>query len=97
MENPNGFNTIWKNFGWANQTLSVFTLLTITVYLVSEKKPYILTLIPAQFMTDVCTTYLMVSISAFGLPNAVGYPIGAIVGIVAAVWFFAWKKSYAKV
>lgn len=96
MENPDGFNTIWKYFGWANQTLSVFTLWTITVYLVREKKPYIITLIPALFMTDVCTTFLMVSSSAFGLPNAVGYPIGAIVGIVAAVWFFAWKKSYAK-
>lgn len=96
MENPDGFNTIWKYFGWANQTLSVFTLWTITVYLVREKKPYIITLIPALFMTDVCTTFLMVSSSAFGLPNAVGYPIGAIAGIVAAVWFFAWKKSYAK-
>ena len=96
MENPDGFNTIWKYFGWANQTLSVFTLWTITVYLVREKKPYIITLIPALFMTDVCTTFLMVSSSAFGLPNAVGYPIGAAAGIVAAVWFFAWKKSYAK-
>ena len=96
MENPDGFNTIWKYFGWANQTLSVFTLWTITVYLVREKKPYIITLIPALSMTAVRTTFLPVSSAAFGLPIPVGEPVGAIVGIVAAVWFFAWKKSYAK-
>ena len=27
IQNPDGFNTIWKYFGWANQTLAVFTLL----------------------------------------------------------------------
>lgn len=37
MENPDGFNIIWQYFGWANQTLSVFTLWTITVYLVNRK------------------------------------------------------------
>ena len=26
MENPDGFNVIWQYFGWANQTLAVFTL-----------------------------------------------------------------------
>jgi Carbon starvation protein, predicted membrane protein len=26
ISNPDGFNTIWQYFGWANQTLSVFTL-----------------------------------------------------------------------
>ena len=34
IENPDGFNTIWQYFGWSNQALSVFTLWTMTVYLV---------------------------------------------------------------
>ena len=93
IENPDGFNTIWKYFGWANQTLSVFTLWTITVYLARERKPYVITLVPALFMTDVCTTFLMVSKSAFGLPGSVGYPIGAVAGIVALVWFACWKRT----
>ncbi len=93
IENPDGFNTIWKYFGWANQTLSVFTLWTVTVYLVRKGKPYIITLIPALFMTDVCTTFLMVSKSAFRLSNSVGYPVGAAVGIVALVWFVCWKRT----
>lgn len=50
IQNPDGFNTIWKYFGWANQTLAVFTLWTLTVYLAQEKKAYVLTLVPALFI-----------------------------------------------
>lgn len=97
MENPDGFNTIWQYFGWANQTLSVFALWTITVYLAREKKPYIITLVPALFMTCVCTTFFMVSKTALGLPYTVGYGVGATALVVAAVWFVVWmKKSNCK-
>lgn len=97
MENPDGFNTIWQYFGWANQTLSVFALWTITVYLVRERKPYVITLVPALFMTCVCTTFFMVSKTALGLPYTVGYGIGATALVVAAVWFVVWmKKSNCK-
>ena len=72
IENPDGFNIIWQYFGWANQTLSVFTLWTLTVYLVRQKKPYIITLIPALLMTTVCTTFLFVSKQAFHLPENIG-------------------------
>ncbi|WP_455512880.1 carbon starvation CstA family protein [Leyella stercorea] len=97
MENPDGFNTIWQYFGWANQTLSVFALWTITVYLVRERKPYIITLVPALFMTCVCTTFFMVSKTALGLPYTVGYGVGATALVVAAVWFMVWmKKSNCK-
>ena len=96
MSNPDGFNTVWKYFGWANQTLSVFTLWTVTVYLVHEHKPYVITLIPALFMTCVCTTFLMISKTAFGLPATVSYTIGAASLVVAAVWFFWWKGRRAE-
>ena len=61
IENPDGFNTIWQYFGWSNQALSVFTLWTLTVYLVRNKKPFWFTLVPALFMTWVCATFLFVS------------------------------------
>ena len=41
---------IWRYFAWSNQTLAVFTLWALTVYLVISKKPYIVTLIPALFI-----------------------------------------------
>ena len=92
MENPNGFNIIWQYFGWANQTLAVFTLWTITVYLVQKHKPFYLTLIPALFMTVVCATFLMVSPQAFGLSRSVSYTGSAVVLVMASVWFFAWYQ-----
>lgn len=94
--NPNGFNVIWQYFGWANQALSVFTLWTITVYLVQERKPYIITLIPALFMTTVCSTFLFISKQAFHLPPAVAYGLGAVTLVIAAAWFVVWYRRYKK-
>ena len=96
IANPDGFNTIWKYFGWANQTLSVFTLWTITVYLVRNHKPYVITLIPALFMTCVCSTFFFVSKQAMSLPPCVGYPLGLIVLLTAAVWFCVWLRKWKK-
>ena len=96
MENPDGFNIIWQYFGWANQTLSVFTLWTITVYLVQQKKPFIITLVPALFMTVVCSTFLLVSPQALGLGGTLGYSGSIIILVVALVWFFSWFKKIKK-
>ena len=94
MENPDGFNTIWQYFGWSNQALTVFVLWTLTVYLVRHKKPFFITLIPALFMTTVCSTFLFVSKQAFGLPGEIGYPCGAVCFVVACVWFTMWYRKY---
>lgn len=97
IASPDGFNTIWKYFGWANQTLSVFTLWTVTVYLVRNNKPYVITLIPALFMTCVCSTFLFVSSQAMALPYRVGYPLGIAVLVIAAVWFAVWIRKERKI
>ena len=96
IENPDGFNTIWQYFGWSNQALSVFTLWTLTVYLVRQKKPFWITLIPALFMTTVCSTFLFVSKQAFHLPVCVGYGLGLACLVVAVVWFTVWYKRTIK-
>ena len=93
IDNPDGFNVVWQYFGWANQTLSIFTLWTITVYLTLHHKPYVITLIPAVFMTVVCTSFLVVSKIAFGLPMEVGYVVGGVVALVALTLFFVWKSK----
>lgn len=60
MANQKGFDNIWGYFGWANQTLAVFSLWTVTVYLKRAKKGYywLITCLPAIFMTVVSITYL---------------------------------------
>ena len=96
VENPDGFNTIWQYFGWSNQTLSVFTLWTLTVYLAREKKPYWVTLIPALFMTTVCSTYLFISKQALQLPEPLAYSLGGLCLLIAIVWFFLWLRKYQR-
>lgn len=63
LSNEDSFNAIWGYFGWANQTLASFTLWTITAFLLKERKKfyYLITLLPAIFMTSVSITYLLIS------------------------------------
>lgn len=93
MESPDGFNTIWQWFGWANQTLAVITLWTITVYLVLVRKAYWATLIPALFMTMVCTTYIFISPKALGLDHRLSYALGGVATVAAAIAFAVWFRK----
>ena len=90
LRDANGFNMIWRYFAWANQTLAVFTLWAITVFLAVSKKPYIITLIPALFMTCVCSTYICIAPEGLGLSHTVSYGVGIACVMVATVWFYIW-------
>ena len=96
INDANGFRTIWQYFGWSNQTLSVIMLWTVTVYLVREKKAFIITLIPALFMTTVCSTYLFISKQAFHLPESIAYSLGGLCFLIALVWFILWYRKETK-
>ena len=95
MENPNGFNVLWQYFGWSNQALSVFTLWMITVYLARNRKAYIITLIPAVFMTVVCTSFLVASPQAFGLSELIPWTVLVVI-LISVVWFALWLKKDRK-
>ena len=87
MTDKEGFNTIWSWFGWSNQTLSVFTLWAITVYLIRKKKLFVITLVPALFMTTVCTTFLASRISG----SSVDAEVVAVVSLMISLgWFLVW-------
>ncbi len=70
VANADGFNIIWRYFGWANQTLAVFALWTATVYLVKHKGGawYLMTMLPAAFMTAVTVTFICIDKIGFHLP-----------------------------
>ena len=91
-----GFDMIWRYFAWCNQTLAVFTLWALTVYLAGAKKLYIVTLIPALFMTAVCSTYIFVAPEGLGLGVGISQTIGAIVTVLSLVFFIIWKRKIAK-
>ncbi len=96
MNDKEGFNMIWSWFGWSNQTLSVFMLWAITVYLVQQKKPYVITLIPAIFMTVVCVTFLL-SEQMFKLSVGMTWGIAAVTLIASLVWFCLWLKKNGRI
>ena len=85
ISDANGFNTIWRYFGWANQTLAVFTLWAVTVYLLKNKKGlrYLISGIPAGFMTAVCITFILVDKVGFGVNAAAAPWIGLTVFAVS--------------
>lgn len=60
------YQALWRYFAWCNQVLAVFTLWTLTVYLARKEKTYLITLIPALFMTAVTTTYIFYAPEGLG-------------------------------
>ena len=70
VADEDGFNVIWRYFGWMNQTLGCFTLWVLTAWLVRSRKNlhFLITMIPATFMTAVCISYILVDKTGFGLP-----------------------------
>jgi len=95
IANSEGFDTIWRYFGWANQTLACFTLWMISVFLVqSHKKPYFLmSLVPAAFMTAICVTYISTAKIGFNLPVSWNVAIFCTIFTVSLVLFFLWKNK----
>ena len=92
MGSPDSFNVLWQFFGWSNQTLSVFTFWMLTVYLVRAHKPYVMTLIPALFMTVICTLFLLVSPQAFNLGEGITMYAVPAIAAVALIWFVLWYR-----
>lgn len=91
LKDAAGFDIIWRYFAWSNQTLSVFTLWAITAYLVMANKNYWITLLPALFMTCVCSTYLCIAPEGLRLSHPLSYAIGLACVLVAIIWFVIWK------
>lgn len=81
--NPAEFAVVWRYFAWLNQTLAVVTLWACTVYLRRHHRPYIITLLPALFMTAVSVSFLLVapaSQGGLGLLDGDLLPIGLGLG-----------------
>lgn len=60
------YESLWRYFAWSNQMLAVFTLWALTVYLARNRKLYMITLVPALFMTAVTMTYIFFAPEGFG-------------------------------
>ena len=88
------FSVLWRYFAWCNQTLAVFTLWAITVYLARHKKLYLITLIPAMFMTAVSVSYILFAPTPEGF--GLSYPIAVGAGVAMAIIFLGLFCFYMK-
>lgn len=97
------YEVLWRYFAWCNQTLSVFTLWAITVWLARSHKNYLISMIPAMFMTMVCSTYIVYAPEGLGsvliplIGNGGAYICAIIAGAALTVsltyMFFRYKRS----
>ena len=76
------FDVVWRYFAWTNQALATVVLWCIVVYLHMEKRNYWVALIPAIFMTYICSSFVFVSNQFVGM-GAV--PMAYVWGGVATI------------
>ena len=94
--NPSGFGTVWQYVAWGTQLMAAVTLWVCTVYLTREHKCYMLTLIPALFMTMVVSAFFLVSPTTLGLPYMPSIIASAIVTLAALARFVWWMRVEKK-
>lgn len=89
------FMVLWRYFAWCNQTLAVFTLWAVTVYLARHGKAYVITLFPAAFMTVVSVSYILFARrpEGFGLDLGIAVGAGCAVAVVFTVMFGAYLRG----
>ncbi|MBO7603208.1 MAG: carbon starvation protein A [Bacteroidales bacterium] len=101
ISNKDGFNIIWRYFGLSNQTLAVFFLATITVWLV-RKYPrgwqFLISGIPAVFMFSVCMTFFCVDKTCLGLPMEwtawMGPGWAAVAAVILVIFVVKHRRSH---
>ena len=87
------FDILWRYFAWCNQTLAVFTLWAITIYLTKHKRNYLITLIPALFMTMVCISYIFIAPEGLHLNANISYIAGAVATLISLILYIIWRKN----
>ncbi len=86
------YTSIWRYFAWSNQTLACITLWLITIYLRKKGKNYIITIIPALFMTSVCSCYILNAPIGFNLSLLTSKIISVIIAAFLLIFFVSFKK-----
>lgn len=97
--NPNGFNILWRYFGFTNQFVAIFALGVATVYLMYNNKNYLITLIPGIFYCFVVFAFIInADPIGFRQPYTIAYPLAAVITICYAAFIIrCGKKNKARI
>ena len=96
------FEVVWRYFAWTNQTLAVFTLWAGTIWLYKNgtyRYGYLIAMIPALFMTMVCSSYIFIAEEGLSLAPElrwIGYAVASVVTISCLCGFMFWAKKNHK-
>lgn len=82
--NADGFNVLWRYFAWANQTTAVFAFAVITVYMLKNKQPSLMALLPGMFYMFIISSFILNAKIGFNLPWPASYIIGGILTVIYA-------------
>ena len=86
------FDVLWRYLFWFNQDLSIITFWAITMWLANNKKPYIITMIPAMWMSWACLSYILVAPEGFQLSPMISNIAGVAFAVILAIIFMIKKK-----
>lgn len=86
--------TLWQYFGFANQALSSLVLWVLTYYLMQKRKIYVITLIPAMFMTSVCVSYILQVKIGFNMNSNIANILSFIFVLLLLIIFFVRMKIW---
>ena len=89
------FAVVWRYFAWTNQALASVVLWCIVVYLYQQKSNYWVALIPAVFMTYICSSFVFVSDQFVGLgATPLAYILGGLLTMVlTAIMCYKLRKE----
>lgn len=94
------FDILWRYFAWFNQSLATITLWTITVWLTKrrvtaswQRYAFLISLVPALWMTIVCTTYILIAPEGFQFNHLVSYILGGVLTVGTLVWYMLWARK----
>ena len=91
------FDVVWRYFAWTNQTLATIVLWAIVVFLQRRRSNRWVGLLPALFMTFVCSSFLFVSDQFFGMENrTAAYACGVAVTVAVTAGMLLKLKHDAK-
>ncbi len=96
--NAGGFNVLWRYFAWANQTLAVFAFAMITVFMMRNKQPFVMSLVPGMFYMFIISSFILNAAIGFNLPWPVSYAVAGVLTIAyAAVLLWCGKLGKKKI
>ncbi|MDO5435683.1 MAG: carbon starvation CstA family protein [Clostridia bacterium] len=88
------YTVVWRYFSWSNQTLAMIGLWACSVYLARSGKKWIITAVPAVFMSAVTVSYFFMADECLGMlwkslsiDSKIYTPAAAGLGAAAAMAF----------